>query len=60
MKKLISGILAMVLFVAACGCAFGESAVPAFTEKALPVVRESLDTTETAMRISTIWPTSAR
>ena len=48
MKKLISGILAMVLLIVVCGCAFGESAAPAYTEKALPVVRESLDTTETA------------
>ena len=48
MKNLISGILAMIMLVAACGCAFGESAAPTYTEKALPVVRESLETTETA------------
>ena len=47
MKKLISGILAMALLIAVCGCAFGESEAPAYTEKALPVVRESLDTTDT-------------
>ncbi len=48
MKKRILSILAMVMILAVCGCALGESAAPAFVEKDMPVVRDKLDTAEKA------------
>ena len=47
MKKNVSMILALLLVLAFCSCAFGENAAPSFAEKVMPVVRDSLETTET-------------
>ena len=48
-KKIISISLALIAGLSTCGISvFAESKEPGFTEKAVPVLRDSLDSSETA------------